>query len=113
MDRKKDMALIGGFNVYPNTVEKVIKDHPAVLEVGVASIPHPEKEGQEALKAWVVFKEGASATEQELIAHCEKHLASYEIPRRYSFIKELPKTTVGKTLRRELIRLETEEAEKA
>lgn len=106
VDRKKDMALIGGFNVYPNAVEKVLKDHPAVLEVGVASIPHPERAGQEALKAWIVLQPGQSVTEQELIAHCEKYLVQYEIPRRYSFIDELPKTAVGKTLRRELVKME-------
>ena len=108
VDRKKDMALIGGFNVYPANIEKIIKEHPAVLEVGVASIPHPERQGQEALKAWIVLQPDQTATEDDIIAHCEKHLAGYEVPRRISFIKELPKTTVGKTLRRELIRLEEE-----
>jgi long-chain acyl-CoA synthetase len=108
VDRKKDMALIGGFNVYPNNVEKVLAEHPAVLEVGVAAIPHPDpsKAGQEALKAWVVLRAGQTATEQELIDHCGKSLARYEIPTRISFIKELPKTTVGKTLRRELVLME-------
>ncbi len=108
VDRKKDMALIGGFNVYPANIEKVLKEHPAILEVGVASVPHPEKEGQEALKAWVVVKPGMTLTEAELIKHCEGFLAKYEVPRRFAFIDELPKTTVGKTLRRELIRLEME-----
>ncbi len=108
VDRKKDMALIGGFNVYPNNIEKVIKDHPAVLEVAVAAVPHPQKEGQEALKAWVVKKPDMQVTEQELIDFCAKHLAAYEVPRRFSFIDELPKTIVGKTLRRELVRMETE-----
>ncbi len=111
VDRKKDMALIGGFNVYPNAVEKVLKDHPAVLEVGVAAVPHPEREGQEALKAWIVTQPGQSVTAEELIAHCEKHLAPYEVPRRYAFIDELPKTTVGKTLRRELILMEMQSRE--
>jgi long-chain acyl-CoA synthetase len=106
VDRKKDMALIGGYNVYPNNIEKVIKDHPAVMEVGVAAVPHPEKQGQEALKAWIVLAEGKTVTEQELMDFCAKRLAPYEVPRRFSFIKELPKTTVGKTLRRELIRME-------
>ncbi|MEL6149343.1 MAG: AMP-binding protein, partial [Chloroflexota bacterium] len=110
VDRKKDMALIGGFNVYPNAVEKVILQHPTVAEVGVAAIPHPKKEGQEALKAWVVFKDGQSATEDELVAHQEEHLAGYEVTRRFAFVDELPKTTVGKTLRRELVRMETESA---
>jgi long-chain acyl-CoA synthetase len=111
VDRKKDMALIGGFNVYPTTIEKVLKDHPAVLEVGVASIPHPEKAGQEALKAWIVLKPGISATEEELVKHCEENLAAYEVPRRFSFIDELPKTTVGKTLRRELVQMEMADSE--
>lgn len=108
VDRKKDMALIGGFNVYPTAVEKALKEHPAVLEVGVAAIPHPEKEGQEALKAWVVLKPDAKVTDKELIEHCGKHLAPYEVPRRISFIDELPKSAVGKTLRRELVRMEVE-----
>jgi long-chain acyl-CoA synthetase len=108
VDRKKDMALIGGFNVYPANIEEVLKAHPAVFEVGVAAIPHPEKEGQEALKAWVVLKPDATATSEELIEFCSKKLAGYEVPRRISFIKELPKTVVGKTLRRELIRMEME-----
>ncbi|GAB1421738.1 long-chain fatty acid--CoA ligase [Anaerolineales bacterium] len=108
VDRKKDMALIGGFNVYPNAVENVLKAHPAILEVGVASVPHPEKEGQETLKAWVVLKPNMTVTAEEPIKHCEGSLAPYEIPRRFAFIDELPKSTVGKTLRRELIRLEAE-----
>jgi len=112
VDRKKDMALIGGFNVYPNNVEKILKDHPAVLEVGVAAIPHPEKQGEEALKAWIVLKPEQHVSEQELIDHCSKFLAGYEVPRRYAFIKELPKTMVGKTLRRELVQMELAEHEK-
>ncbi len=108
VDRKKDMVLIGGFNVYPNNVEKVLKEHEAVAEVGVAGIPHPEKEGQEALKAWVVLAPGKQVTAEELIAYCEARLASYEVPRRIEFIDALPKTTVGKILRRELVKMEAE-----
>lgn len=114
VDRKKDMALIGGFNVYPNNIEKIIANHPAVLEVGVAAIPHPDadKAGQEALKAWVVVRPDQSVTEKELVDHCAKGMARYEIPTRFAFVKELPKTAVGKTLRRELVRLEMEDREK-
>lgn len=112
VDRKKDMALIGGFNVYPASIEKVIKEHPAVLEVGVAAVPHPEKEGQEALKAWIVLKPEMQAAEKEIIDLCTKALAPYEIPRRIAFVPELPKSTVGKTLRRELIQMELEQREK-
>jgi long-chain acyl-CoA synthetase len=111
VDRKKDMALIGGFNVYPANIENALKQHPAVFEVGVAGIPHPEKEGEEALKAWIVLKPGMSATEAELVKHCGEYLAQYEIPRRFAFITELPKTEVGKTLRRELIQMEMADAE--
>jgi long-chain acyl-CoA synthetase len=113
VDRKKDMALIGGFNVYPTNVENAIKEHPAVLEVGVAAVPHPEKVGQEALKAWVVIKPGESLTSEQLIEHCRTRLAPYEVPTRIAFVSEIPKTTVGKTLRRELARMEMEEREKA
>lgn len=109
VDRKKDMALVGGFNVYPNNVEKVLSEHPAVLEVGVAAVPHPEKEGQEALKAWIVLKPDQTVTEKELEEFAARSLARYEIPTRYAFISSLPKTTVGKTLRRELVAMELEE----
>jgi long-chain acyl-CoA synthetase len=84
-----------------------------VLEAGVAAIPHPEKAGQEALKAWVVVKPGQTVTEQELIDHAAKYLARYEVPTRFAFVKELPKTAVGKTLRRELVQMEMAEREKA
>jgi long-chain acyl-CoA synthetase len=113
VDRKKDMALIGGFNVYPNTVEKALSQHPAVLEVGVAAIPHPEKQGQEALKAWIVLHEGQTATPEELTEFASKRLARYEVPTRYAFISTLPKTTVGKTLRRELLQMEIDEQARA
>jgi long-chain acyl-CoA synthetase len=109
IDRKKDMALIGGFNVYPAVVEKVISELEAVSEVGVAAIPHPEKEGQEALKAWIVLQPGKSVTKQELISHCSTYLAPYEVPTRYAFIDELPKSEVLKTLRFELVSMEMKE----
>lgn len=104
-DRKKDMVLIGGFNVYPTNVEKVLLTHPAVQDVGVAGIPHPKKAGEEALMAWVVVKPGHRVKRGDLIAHCKPHLAGYEIPRRFEFIDELPKSAVGKLLRRELIEM--------
>ncbi len=111
VDRKKDMALIGGHNVYPTNIENVLKEHAAVAEVAVAAIPHPERAGDQALKAWVVLLPGALATTEELVAHCEQHLAPYEVPRRLEFIDELPKTTIGKTLRRELVKREIGEDE--
>lgn len=108
VDRKKDMALIGGYNVYPNNVERAIASHPAVLEVGVAAVPHPQKTGQEALKAWIVLKPGQTAAADDIIRFLADSLAPYEIPRRISFIDELPKSAVGKTLRRELVEMEME-----
>ncbi len=113
VDRKKDLALIGGFNVYPRLVEDVLMEHPAVQEVGVAAIPHPDpqKVGQEALKAWVVVKQGQTVTDQELIAFASEKLARYEVPTRFAFVDELPRTIVGKILRRELARMELEARE--
>ncbi len=115
VDRKKDMALIGGFNVYPRNVEDVLMEHPAVKEVGVVAIPHPDpdKVGQEALKAWVVLKEGQTLEADDLIAFACDRLARYEVPTRIAFVDELPRTTVGKILRRELARMEIEEREQA
>jgi long-chain acyl-CoA synthetase len=107
VDRKKDMVLIGGFNVYPNNIEKVLMEHEAVAEAAVAGIPHPEKEGQEALKAWVVRTKGATASADDLVAYCKEKLAPYEVPRRLEFVNELPKTSVGKILRRELVKMES------
>jgi long-chain acyl-CoA synthetase len=114
VDRKKDMALIGGLNVYPRNVEDVLMEHPAVKEVGVAAIPHPDpqKVGQEALKAWVVVKEGQTLTADELIAFAGEQLARFEIPTRIEFVTDLPRTTVGKILRRELAQMELEAREK-
>ena len=111
VDRKKDMVLIGGFNVYPNEVEKVLMEHPAVLECAVAGIPHPEKAGQEALKAWIVLKPEQSVTEQQIIDFCKERLAPYAVPRRLTFLDALPKTEVGKILRRELVDMEAEQQE--
>jgi long-chain acyl-CoA synthetase len=115
VDRKKDVALIGGFNVYPRVIEDALMEHPAVLEAGVVAIPHPDpaKVGQEALKAWVVVKPGQSITIQQLIEFAGQKLARYEIPTRIEFVDELPRTMVGKILRRELARMELESREKA
>ena len=97
-DRKKDMILVSGFNVYPNEVEDVIMMHPGVLEVAV--IAAPDERSGEAVKAVVVRKDPA-LTAEELIAHCQKHLTGYKVPKIVDFRTEpLPKTNVGKILRR-------------
>lgn len=99
VDRKKDMILVSGFNVYPNEVEEVLASHPKVLEAAVIGVPH-ERSG-EAVKAFIVKKD-ESLTEAELKAYCEKNLTNYKRPTIYSFETELPKSNVGKILRRKL-----------
>lgn len=98
VDRMKDMIIVSGFNVYPNEVEDVLVKHPAVVECAVVGTPD-EKSG-EAVKAFVVTNK--EVTPEELIAHCKGELTSYKVPRQFVFRKELPKTNVGKILRREL-----------
>jgi long-chain acyl-CoA synthetase len=97
-DRKKDVILVSGFNVYPNEVEDVVMMHPGVLEVAAVSVPS-DKSG-EAVKV-VVVKKDSNLTAEEVIQHCKKHLTGYKVPKIVEFSTEpLPKTTVGKVLRR-------------
>ena len=100
VDRKKDLIKTSGFQVWPREIEEVISAHPAVLEVGVAGVPDPVK--GEVAKAWVVLKPGEKATEDEVRAYCRQRLAPYKVPGRVEFRTELPKTMVGKILRRAL-----------
>lgn len=99
VDRKKDMILVSGFNVYPNEIEEVVVAHPKVLEAAAIGIPD-EKSG-EAVKLFVVKKD-ASLKEDELIEYCRQNLTGYKVPKSVEFRTELPKTNVGKILRREL-----------
>jgi long-chain acyl-CoA synthetase len=98
-DRKKDMILVSGFNVYPNEVEGVVATHPGVLEV--AAVAQPDERAGEVVALFVVKKDPA-LTEQELIAHCRESLTGYKVPKRIYFRESLPKTNVGKILRRAL-----------
>ena len=100
VDRKKDMILRGGFNVYPREVEEVLYAHPAVLEAAVVGVCH-ESLGEE-VKAVVALRAGASATAEELVAHCKAHVAAYKYPRLVEFRAALPKGPTGKILKREL-----------
>lgn len=102
VDRKKELIKPGGYQVWPREVEEAVAAHPKVLEVGVAGIPDPYR--GETVKAWVVVKPGETLTEDELKAFCKERLAAYKVPTHYEFRGELPKTTVGKILRRELVR---------
>ncbi|STX29138.1 long-chain fatty-acid-CoA ligase [Legionella beliardensis] len=99
VDRKKDLIIVSGFNVYPNEVEQVISLHPGVLEVGVIGVKN-DKVG-ERVKACVV-KRDEKVTVEDIIAHCREHLTSYKVPKEVEFYQELPKTNVGKILRRAL-----------
>lgn len=99
VDRKKDMILVSGFNVYPNEIEDVLATHPKVLEAAVVGIP--DAHSTEVVKAFVVARD-PSLTEDELNQYCRQNLTGYKIPKVYEFRTELPKSNVGKILRREL-----------
>ncbi|MEE4217413.1 MAG: AMP-binding protein, partial [Xanthomonadales bacterium] len=99
VDRKKDMILVSGFNVFPNEIEDVVAHHPKVLEVAVIGVP--DEKSTEAVKLFVV-KRDPSLTEEELRAFCKEELTGYKRPRHIEFRDELPKSNVGKILRREL-----------
>ena len=108
VDRKKELIKPGGYQVWPREVEEAISEHPKVLEAGVAGVPDPYR--GETVKAWVVVKPGESLTEEEIKAWCAERLAKYKVPTFVEFRDELPKTTVGKILRRELVREHKEAA---
>jgi long-chain acyl-CoA synthetase len=93
-DRKKDMALVGGYNVYPREIDEVLYGHPAVLEAAAVGVPDDYR--GEIVKAQVVLRPGANATVDELIAHCRANLAKYKVPAEIAVVPALPKTTVGK-----------------
>jgi long-chain acyl-CoA synthetase len=99
VDRKKDMILVSGFNVYPNEVEDVVAAHPGVLEVACVGVP--DQHSGEAVKLYVVKKD-KGLTKDELLAYCKEQLTGYKRPKYVEFRDSLPKTNVGKILRREL-----------
>jgi long-chain acyl-CoA synthetase len=100
VDRKKDLIKTSGFQVWPREIEEVISAHPAVMEVGVAGVPDAAK--GEVAKAWVVLRKDQTATEEAIRAYCRERLAPYKVPAAVEFRSELPKTMVGKILRRAL-----------
>jgi long-chain acyl-CoA synthetase len=97
VDRIKDLIIVSGFNVYPAEVEEVIASHPAVDDVAVIGVPHPHS--GEAVKAYVVVRDGVSVDEDEIITHCEAHLARYKCPQKVMFVDEIPQSATGKVLR--------------
>ncbi|MEZ4528100.1 MAG: long-chain fatty acid--CoA ligase [Desulfobacterales bacterium] len=100
VDRKKDLIICGGYNVYPRDIEEVFYEHPKVQEACSIGIPHPHR--GEAVKVFVVLKQGEKATAEELMDHCKKRLATYKLPSEIEFREELPKSNVGKILRKDL-----------
>jgi long-chain acyl-CoA synthetase len=98
VDRKKDMVIAGGYNIYPRDIDEVLYTHPKILDAVAVGIPH-EYRG-ETIKAYVVLKEGESATEEEIISFCKEKLAVYKVPKIIEFRQELPKSAVGKILRK-------------
>jgi long-chain acyl-CoA synthetase len=101
VDRKKDLIKTSGFQVWPREIEEIIAAHPAVREVSVAGVPHPIK--GEVAKAWVVLKPDQRVGEEELRSFCRERLAPYKVPAAVEFRTDLPKTMVGKVLRRALV----------
>lgn len=108
VDRKKDMIISGGFNIYPRDVDEVLFAHPKVMEA--CAIGVPDAYSGERIKAYVVLKEGESATPIEIIDYCKENLVKYKVPKYVEFVKELPKSAVGKILRKELRRMDQEKA---
>ena len=100
VDRKKDLIIASGFNIYPRDIEEVLYEHPAVQEAVVIGVPDPYR--GEDVKAIIVLKAGKEASQQEIIQYCRENLAAYKVPRSIEFREQLPKTSVGKILRRSL-----------
>lgn len=102
VDRKKDMIIVAGFNVYPNEIENVVTQHPDVLEAAVIGVPDDDGDDDEVVKLFAVIRDGATITPNELRVWCRENMTRYKVPRRVEFREELPKSNVGKVLRREL-----------
>ena len=111
VDRKKDIILCSGYNVYPREVEEVLFMHPSVAEAAAIGVPDPYR--GETVKAFLVLKPGMTATEEEIIAFCKERLAPFKIPKQVEFVTDLPKSLVGKVLRRELRERELAKAHSA
>jgi len=109
VDRKKDMIIAGGYNIYPVELDGVLMGHPKILEACTIGLPH-EYRG-ETVKAFIVVKEGQELTEDDVAAYCKENLAAYKVPKLIEFIDELPKSAVGKILRRKLKDMEMEKTE--
>jgi len=110
VDRKKDMIISGGFNIYPRDVDEVLFTHPKVNEACVIGVP--DQYSGERIKAFVVLKEGETADPEEIIEFCKQNLVKYKVPKYVEFVDDLPKSAVGKILRKELRALDQAKAKK-
>ncbi len=110
VDRKKDMVIAGGYNIYPREIEEVLYAHEKIQEAAVAGIPDPYR--GETLKAYVVLKEGETLSQEEVLEYCAQNLSKYKVPKLVEFRSELPKTMIGKILRRVLVEEEVERQKK-
>jgi long-chain acyl-CoA synthetase len=111
VDRKKDLIIAGGFNIYPREVEEVLFQHPKVKEAAVAGVPDPYR--GETVKAYIVLKDGETATEEEIIEFCKERLAKFKVPKIVEFRDDLPKSLIGKVLRRVLVEEDKKKMEEA
>jgi long-chain acyl-CoA synthetase len=110
VDRKKDMVIAGGYNIYPREIDEVLFEHPKILEACAVGIPDPYR--GETIKAFVVLKPGETLTEEEVIKYCGEKLAKYKVPKKVEFMASLPKSGVGKVLRKELRAMEMAKGKK-
>lgn len=110
VDRKKDMIIAGGYNIYPRDIDEVLFEHPKILEACAVGIPDPYR--GETVKAFVVLQPGQKMTEEEVIKYCQEKLARYKVPKMVEFMSSLPKSGVGKILRKELRAMELAKVKK-
>jgi acyl-CoA synthetase (AMP-forming)/AMP-acid ligase II len=110
VDRKKDMVIAGGYNIYPREIDEILFEHPKILEACAVGIPDPYR--GETIKAFVVLKPGETMTGEEVIKYCGEKLAKYKVPKMVEFMSSLPKSMVGKILRKELRAMEMAKGKK-
>ncbi|MGA9288989.1 MAG: long-chain fatty acid--CoA ligase, partial [Anaerobacillus sp.] len=100
IDRKKDLIIASGYNIYPRDIEEVLYEHPGIMEAVIVGVPDPYR--GETVKAVLVKKPGAELSEEEVLSYCKDQMAPYKVPKIVEFRDELPKTSVGKILRRSI-----------
>lgn len=108
VDRKKDMIIAGGFNIYPREIDELLYEHPKVKEACAVGLPDPYR--GETVKAFIVPRDGETLTKEEVAAYCKEKLAAYKVPKQFEFVEDLPKSAIGKVLRRELREIEERKA---